>query len=311
VDAIDTITDGEGRFSLKVGSGAGSSVTIEVTADEYPPTAVRVPDPPPDGEPLTIDLRKGGRIRAEAWDEDADRPCGGCTFTIQRPDGTGVLLTADAAGAAESPLLAPGRHRVVLEWVRATGAVVEVRGGDNARDAQVESGVVATVRFGERKAILHVRFTNPIPAGWLLVTRDPGGQRVWPLQPDGSYRVLRSSVAPEMVVYLSNGQGTQVLQGTVPPGYEQPSIEFEPSGASVWGLLTAPDGRARGGVPLVLRQPAGAVGAWVLTQPDGRFEVPYLRPGRLDVIDGATLLGSFALAAGEQKNLGALSSERP
>lgn len=309
--AMDVTTDGEGRFSLKAGSADAPPLTVEVVARGYPPTTVRVEAPLADGAVLTIDLRKGGRIRAEAWDEEADQPCGGCTFTIQGPEGAGVLLTADASGVAESRWLVPGHYRVVLEEVRATGAVVEVRGGDNARDVEVASGAVSTVRFGQRKSVLHVRFTGVIPPDWRLVTRDAGAENVWPLQPDGSFRVMRASVASELVVYLSNSLDAQVLQGIVPPGYEHPSIEMDPPDTSVWGLLTEADGRPRGGVSIVLRQPSGAVAAWVQTRPDGRLEVSHLRPGRLSIVDGTTLLGSFLLAAGEHKDLGVLAPERP
>lgn len=299
------VSDQEGRFQVRTGSDL--AIRLEVRADGFPPESVEVSPGHPPEEPLEVRLRRGGYVRVSVWDEENDAPCLGCSVSMMSHDrpSPGILLT-DRQGEVVSPPLAPGSWQVYLEALRSSGSYVTVRGGDNIRLVEVESGVTTPVRFGERRISIEVSFSSPPPAGWTLQAVGPAGVAPARRQDDGSF-LLRKSPGESLVLGLADGAGRTVRQTTVPPAFEEPLLRLPLHDTEVHGILLA------GEEPLGLEPvrlvpttaPSLAASAW--TDGEGGFSVPYLPPGTYRLIAGDRAVATVQVTAGAATDLGPIS----
>jgi hypothetical protein len=272
-----TTTDGQGAFSLAVGSD--SDLGLEVRATDFPVKRIVVGSDirSTENEPLVIRISRGGRIQVTVWEEGADTPCLGCSVVLSGGESKTTALVTDTSGKATSELLEPGEWQAYLETVESIGSVVRVHGGDAIRLTTVEAGAVSHVDLG-RHATLRVVFASPLPAGWSLAAEASSLHSNVPASADGSFAVRRPS-GESVALSLFDGSLREVRMAVVPADYSDPVLTLPLPATSLRGALMS------GKAPLQERAVSlvGAVGgsgvASAVTDDRGAFEIPFAPPG--------------------------------
>lgn len=299
--AVEAHGDEEGRFRFAAEGLDG--LTLRVSAPGYPAQVAQVPPGAgAEDEELVIPLEKGGRVRSFVWDEETDRPCGGCFVALLRP-GDGWQppfgLRTSAQGVATSGDLLPGLYHVTLEQVRSQGSVVQVESGDDTQVVAVRRGETAEVYFGPWGSPLRVRVWPPPPPGWRLRLDGASTHATVDLAADGSALVRRRP--GERLDLRLVGAGVSVHQGTLTADAGETTVELRLPSTLVVGRLTGAGG---GGAEVRLRSLDGsAQGAWAVTA-GGAFSVPFLPPGGYALEAEGRLLATVVLADGDELDLG-------
>jgi hypothetical protein len=275
-----TTTDGDGRFSLA--AGADFVLRLEIRAAGFPVRRVAVgPEARTSEEaPLAVQLSRGGRVQARVWDERADAPCLGCTVQLvsplMSPEAGPESLTTDANGEAVSELLAPGEWDAYLETAESAGATVRVH-SDSVRRVTVSAGDLARVDFG-RHATLRVRFSAPLPPGWLVSASGASFRSTVAAGADGAFAIRRPD-GEAITLALVDESLHRIQQAVVPPGYGDPALALPLPTASVRGVLKQRDEPGQD-LQVTLASSAGE-GDLASAVADGRgaFQIPFVPPG--------------------------------
>jgi hypothetical protein len=304
--AGSTTTGEDGSFRLA--AEAEGPLRLETQAEGYPLVVTEVSrERQALGEPLTIELPRGGQVHLTVWDEELDAPCAGCSVLIV-PVGRGGALLTGTSGEALSPLLAPGRYYATLSRTQSLGSVVRVRGGDDRRHFEIQPGRVARVAFGERRPLVEIVFwPSPPPPGWSLAATAGPAARLLAPRPDGTYAVPKRG-GEEVALDLQAPSGTRIHQAVLPHDLEDPVVRLDLPQTRVQGLVVEDENPLAGEPVQLVSAQSGAVAARARTGGDGRFEVPYLAPGVYHVAVGVHVLRSFELGAGAAVDLGTLAA---
>lgn len=285
------LSDREGEFRLT--ADRDEALEIEVVADGYPTTRRRVPASELTAEePVAIELERGGRIEVVAWQRDGEGPCVGCAIGIQPSPGGGRLRT-DASGRALSKILAPGRYQVILVDEVSLGSVLRVRGGHNNRHARVRPGQTVTVRFGEPRERILVRFRPPPPPGWRLEARGATWSRFEELA--GGEAVISRRPGEAVELTLLGPPRVRVRQPQLPGKLDRDEVTLDLPGGRIQGVLAAPSGGSPAGRRLVVRRPGGEVVAVGRSGASGTFRFPFLPDGVYQLVHGSRLLRTVSV----------------
>jgi hypothetical protein len=223
---------------------------------------------------------------------------------IQTPGAAIKKLMTDGQGEALSGPLPEGRHSVSLEQVQSLGGVVQVRGGNNNRWADVRSGETALVRFGEPTEEALVHFRPPVPEGWMLIADSGSGSRIAERLPDGGFRMRRPTAGP--VTLRLGGNGGSVSQITLTEKDRSPSLDLPLPQTRLSGALTGEEGKVSNRLLRFVAAGDATVRATAMTQADGSFLLSFLPPGVYTILLDGKPLQSFRLETGADQNLGEL-----
>jgi hypothetical protein len=235
----ETATGPDGDFELAVGSPSG--LRLRLTASGF---AAREMEIPPqqlgDGEPLLLELSRGGWIRVRVWDEEAGGPCRGCTVWLRGDSSSGRLITGEDGEALTEPL-APGRYFVQSPGVRHRGTQATVTGGRDVRSATVRAGEVTHVELGEPVVIQRLELRPPPPPGWNLAAESPNRFDVYRPEADGTFRVRRRPGEP-LALSLSGpprveGRASTLHIGALPPDPDPGAETLQLPDTALGGLV--------------------------------------------------------------------------
>jgi hypothetical protein len=304
--AVDALSGEEGEISFAVGE---ETLRLRASAEGYPDADVAVePAKLAEDELVKIELRPGGRLRVEMWDEEADAPCAGCAVGIQsRSSGRYTTIVTDGQGAALSAPLEPGSYTVSPVLERSLGGMVRVSGGQDTREVEVVAGAVTAVRLGEKSQLLQVRFRPPVPTGWSLTGTWASGSRAAEPLTDGSF-TLRRRPGSAMVLSLFGGGNVSVRQTVLAADDDRTLIELALPGGAIRGTLVEGDTSSAGRVVSLVSASDGTVRASALIPgSEGGFTIPFLSPGTYTLLMNGRPLRTFSLAADQQEELGRIS----
>jgi hypothetical protein len=211
-------------------------------------------------------------------------------------------MMTNRAGEALSSPLAEGRYYATLEVVQSLGSVVQVHGGENIRWVTVEPGKVATVSFGERRPVVEVRFSSPLPAGWSLWVKGDASAQFAAPRPDGSFAVHKRR-GEFLEISLAGPAGVSVRQATLPADFDGASLDLPLPASGVGGiLLRGKETRPLARVSLVSAD--GGEVAHATTDEAGAFLIPYLPPGAYALVGAGHPVRSFTVTEGRALDLG-------
>lgn len=314
--AGSAMTDAEGIFSLT--ADAAGDLEISIASSAYPEETFTVSpeDRQNRTEPPTFELFPGGRIQVTAWDEKADSPCSGCDVSLQWLNPQRVKLfkiTTNQNGEGISEALPPGRYNAYIEKVVSTGTGIHVGGGGGySQDTQVFPGKTSPVRLGEPRPLFEVSF-DPPPSPDMFLGWDDGSEVGGAqLDVDGVYRTRkRAGSGVQLSLHAGRPGVLEVLQATLPEGYDRPYLRLPLAQTRMSGRLT------REGAPVALQKieivsrERGATLARGGADPEGLFSAAYLPPGTYDLLVNGRLLQTFPLFEGQPLDLGTLEIPVP
>ncbi|MCP3958836.1 MAG: carboxypeptidase regulatory-like domain-containing protein [bacterium] len=301
--AVSTVTGEGGAFILA--TGTDEDLVLRLEALEHATREVTVAaERLAEREPLRFEMARAGWIRAVVWDEATDLPCQGCRLVV-RPGGEEIVT--DGYGVALSEPLAAGIYRVHRPRVSHLGSKVVERDDAEMRQVRVPRGKAATVRFGERRSSVRVRFEPSPGAGTSLVARTTWRAERSVREADGDFAV-RHRRGESLNLYLvwydpAAGAETQVRQATLPGDYDAADLVLPLPSANVRGRASSA-GQALVGETVRLVSLAHAVHASARTRPDGSFAFPHLPPGVYNVVIGERNVRVFSLRDRQSLDLG-------
>lgn len=303
--AVAGLTDEYGELTF--GARSDRPVTVRLAVADYAPKTVELgAEELAADAPIVLELQRPGWINAVVWDAVADRPCQGCVLLIG-PDGG--RLTTDESGQALSTPLEPGTYRVYRPRVDHLGSTVVEQTDAEQRVVRVERGRVATVRFGERRRGVRVRFDPPLGEGWRLIARGRGREERYRWQADGGGFIVRHRAGEGLELYLrfydrTVGRESELFAGFLPPDpgnrdvvIPRPSTRVE-GRATLWSGESLPTTRVR---LMTLEHRQVALG-W--THADGRFVLSHVQPGVYALHIGERSVQFVSLSPGLDLDLG-------
>ncbi len=300
-------TDDEGRFGLA--AGAELALRLELRAPGFPVKRVEV-DPElhtAEAAPLVVGLSRGGRVQIGVWDERTDAPCLGCTVQLVGQGMEPVTLTTDAGGEATSEPLDPGAWDAYLETAESVGSTVRVH-SDAVRPVTVVAGTVSRLDFG-RHATLVVRFSSPLPPGWMVAASGDSFRSTAAAGADGTFAVRRPD-GEAITLAVVDGALHRVQQAVVPAGYGDPALALPLPAASVRGVLMRGDEPGRELQVSLAGSPGGGELASALADGNGAFEIPFLPAGIYSLAVEGRPVQTVEVRDGQPLDLGAVQLPR-
>lgn len=308
--AVAEISNSEGELFFETASN--QPIALEVNARGYPSHRSQLePKDGLDDVPWVAELERGGRLDVAVWSSASDGPCVGCDLVIVKAVASGeppppVSLRTGVDGKAASEELAAGPYRVYLEEARSLGSAVHVRSGHNVKLAEIRSGAVTEVVFGEPQQEVEI-WLRPLPGpDWRLRSVGTRDQQTHSPESDGSFHLRRR---PGEVLRLRlEAKGVSVSQGML-AAESGDLVYLDLPTALVTGRLVQVDGAPRAlGLSIRPMTPGGAT-AWVAPEAGGGFAVPFLPAGSYLVLLDRQRLATFELGQGQHLELGELSAQ--
>ncbi len=297
------VSDQDGEIVLA--TRARETLELRLSADGYAWRKVTLtPERLAQREPLVLEMERGGRIRALVWDESTGLPCQSCRLVLE--PASAELITG-ASGEALSETLRTGWYRVFRPRVNHLGSTVIRQDDAEMRHVRVRRGETSTVRFGERRRAVRVRFRPSPGAGWSLSARTPSRVERYHAEPGGGFMVRhRRGESLELFLHRfepETGAEVEVRQATLPADFTAAELTLPLAGARLSGRATAL-GKPLAGVRVRLRTLISVTRAVAHTRPDGRFTVPHLPAGIYSVLIGDRPVQFASLRDGQVLDLG-------
>lgn len=305
-DAGSATADEDGDFQITV--PAEEAVTLRLASPEHvAQEAVLAPETLRSRERRHVFLlARGGTIRAVVWDEATGLPCQGCRLVV-RPGGAEIVT--DRYGEALSEPLAPGPYRVYRPRIDHLGSTVVEHADAEYRHVRVEPRRTKTVRFGERRDAVHVRFRPALDPTWTLAARGPTRFERYQGEPGGGFRVrLRPGETVDLFVHFwdpAAGAEVAIRQATLAHDPERAEVVLPLHRGTIAGRAVSGE-RPIAGEPVELRTLQHEPWASTRTRPDGSFHLPHLAPGVYAVAIGDRNVQFLSLRPGESYDLGTL-----
>lgn len=307
-------SDAEGEFLL--GASISRRLVLRSLSEDYVSEEhVFEPAALASGEPLVIELRRGGWLRVVIWDVDTDLPCQGCRVIVHRD---GEELLTDAWGEAYGGPYAPGFLEVERPEERHLGSLVIEHPLAEKRAVSIRAGKLSEVRFELGGDQLRLHFEPAAPAGWwlearalvrgLFETRGPTRSERRTAEPDGTFLIQRKP-GEALGFYLlyhdpEAGAQAEVRVGEVTATDRRTELTMQLHDTLVEGRLESE------GEPLA-RVRVRAIGladslvwAEARTAGDGSFRIPHLTPGGYSLTAGARTLRFLTVPSSETLDLG-------
>ncbi|MEM7582907.1 MAG: carboxypeptidase-like regulatory domain-containing protein [Acidobacteriota bacterium] len=307
--AVAAVSDAEGM--VRFADPGSDRLVLRLLAAEHASREISLSKVQREAQqPLVFEMERAGWLRALVWEDRQGVPCQGCRLMLQP---SAVELLTDGSGEALSEPLLPGRYRVYRPRVTHLGSSVVEQDDAEYRSVRIEPGEIATVRFGELRRQLRVRFNPGLPpapggAPWSLSVRARRHvERYWP-EADGSFIIDQP---PQQAVQLflqtyvaETASEMEIWQVDLAAEGLDRELTLELGSAAVTGRASV-SGEPLAGEWMHLKTLGNATVGSVKTRADGSFHLPLVPAGIYAVAIGDLNITFASLRSGVTLDLGA------
>lgn len=250
-------------------------------------------------EDLVIRLQRGGALEVTAWDEHAERPCGGCRIEAMGPADTGGVT--DAAGMIRFEDLPAGRYAVSREIAQAGASMVSLSGGTDARIATVEPRKTAHLRLGEPSREVAISLDHLLPPPWRLAAVSSRGFEM--AQDNGAGIFVVHVRTGEVYTLRINRNGASADAGLIPADYSADTFALQ-LGRGVVRLQISGRGQV-----VAIATVSGVTVATATPEADGMVELPFLHAGVYSILVGGKVVWSGVAVPDGVLDLGTITRD--